>query len=165
MKPKTPQLTSNEPTESDLAMYGKFTGGTIKKRDPEKYASMVRALHQGLSLREVAKVFKVSKNVAGAIACRELGRDWMRNQLEVNLRKLTLRTSEDLLERMDELTPHQKAVILGISADKLERLDSQRLAGPLTQNNIMIAPPIPQAEIEKLLNSLAGKGEKKSVEV
>jgi len=113
----------------------------------------------------MAKVFKVSKNVAGAIACRELGRDWMRNQLEVNLRKLTLRTSEDLLERMDELSPHQKAVILGISADKLERLDSQRLAGPLTQNNIMITPPIPQAEIEKVLNSLAGKAEKKSVDV
>ena len=80
-------------TAEDAALYGERTGQGIRKRDPEKYEAIVRALKHGLSLRQCADVFKVKKDTVGAICVRELGRDGMRRTTGINHEKLTYRFS------------------------------------------------------------------------
>jgi DNA-directed RNA polymerase specialized sigma24 family protein len=126
-------------TAEDAALYGERTGQGIRKRDPEKYEAIVRALKHGLSLRQCADVFKVKKDTVGAICVRELGRDGMRRTTENNLRLLAHKASTDLLEQMDQISPSQKSVVMGIVLDKLEKADSrQEVPASLTQNNINI---------------------------
>ena len=124
---------------ADTKLYGNYTGQGIRKRDPEKYEAIVRALKHGLSLRQCADVFKVKKDTVGAICVRELGRDGMRRTTENNLRLLAHKASTDLLEQMDQISPSQKSVVMGITLDKLEKIDSrQEVPASLTQNNINI---------------------------
>jgi hypothetical protein len=126
-------------TAEDAALYGERTGQGIRKRDPEKYEAIVRALKHGLSLRQCADVFKVKKDTVGAICVRELGRDGMRRTTENNLRLLAHKASTDLIEDMDKISPTQKGIIMGITLDKLEKIDSrQEVPASLTQNNINI---------------------------
>ena len=49
-------------SEADLRSFGRSTGLRLKGKDPEKYGSIVRALEAGCSLRELARIFKISKN-------------------------------------------------------------------------------------------------------
>jgi hypothetical protein len=126
-------------SKEDAALYGNYTGQGIRKRDPEKYEAIVRALKHGLSLRQCADVFKIKKDTVGAICVRELGRDGMRRTTENNLRLLAHKASTDLLEQMDQISPSQKSVVMGIVLDKLEKADSrQEVPASLTQNNINI---------------------------
>ena len=126
-------------TAEDAALYGERTGQGVRKRDPEKYEAIVRALKHGLSLRQCADVFKVKKDTVGAICVRELGRDGMRRTTENTLRLLAHKASTDLLEQMDQISPSQKSVVMGIVLDKLEKADSrQDVPASLTQNNINI---------------------------
>jgi hypothetical protein len=127
------------PNPQDLELYGERTGQGIRKRDPEKYGAIARALKNGLSLRQCAEVFGISKNTAGAICIRELGRDGVRKVTERNLRLLANTAAADLLEDMDKISPTQKGIIMGITLDKLEKIDSrQEVPASLTQNNINI---------------------------
>ena len=136
--PQHGELTSALSKE-DAALYGNYTGQGIRKRDPEKYEAIVRALKHGLSLRQCADVFKVKKDTVGAICVRELGRDGMRRTTENNLRLLAHKASTDLIEDMDKISPTQKGIIMGITLDKLEKIDSrQEVPASLTQNNINI---------------------------
>ena len=41
-------------SDSDIRSYGNSTGLGLKKHDPEKYGSIVRAFQAGCSLRETA---------------------------------------------------------------------------------------------------------------
>ena len=123
---------------ADTKLYANYTGQGIRKRDPEKYDAIVRALKHGLSLRQCADVFKVKKDTVGAICVRELGRDGMRRTTENNLRLLAHKASTDLLEDMDKISPSQKGIIMGITLDKLDRVESRREQLPaLTQNNTL----------------------------
>jgi|TARA_B100001964_G_C14045041_1_gene514401 hypothetical protein len=123
---------------ADTKLYANYTGQGIRKRDPEKYDAIVRALKHGLSLRQCADVFKVKKDTVGAICVRELGRDGMRRTTENNLRLLAHKASTDLIEDMDKISPSQKGIIMGITLDKLDRVESRREQLPaLTQNNTL----------------------------
>ena len=136
--PQHGELTSALSKE-DAALYGNYTGQGVRKRDPEKYEAIVRALKHGLSLRQCADVFGVKKDVVGAICVRELGSGGMLRATENNLRLLAHRASTDLLEQMDQISPSQKSVVMGIVLDKLEKADSrQEVPASLTQNNINI---------------------------
>ena len=127
---------SQIPNSKDLKMYGERTGQSIRTHEPDKYLSIVRALKNGLSLRQCAEVFSISKNTAGAICVRELGPGGMRKATENNLRILAHKASTDLLSEMDQISPAQKGVIMGIVLDKLERAEErQGQPASLTQNN------------------------------
>jgi len=120
----------------DLKLYGERTGQSIRTREPDKYQAIVRSLKNGLSLRQCAEVFSISKNTAGAICVRELGPGGMRKATEDNLRLLAHKASTDLLHDMDKISPAQKGVIMGIVLDKLERAEErQGQPASLTQNN------------------------------
>ena len=140
-------------------MYGNYTGQGVRKRDPEKYASVVRALKHGLSINQCSKVFKLDKDTVGAICVRELGSGGMRRATENNLRLLAHKASTDLIEDMDKISPAQKGIIMGITLDKLERADSRReQPTSLTQNNINInaTPNITPAAVREFFDSLRG---------
>jgi len=140
-------------------MYGNYTGQGVRKRDPEKYDSVVRALKHGLSINQCSKVFKLDKDTVGAICVRELGSGGMRRATENNLRLLAHKASTDLIEDMDKISPAQKGIIMGITLDKLERADSRReQPTSLTQNNINInaTPNITPAAVREFFDSLRG---------
>ena len=143
----------------DLKLYGERTGQSIRTREPDKYQAIVRSLKNGLSLRQCAEVFSISKNTAGAICVRELGPGGMRKATEDNLRLLAHKASTDLLHDMDKISPAQKGVIMGIVLDKLERSE-ERQSQPtsLTQNNINInaAPNITPEAVKEFFDSLGG---------
>jgi hypothetical protein len=143
----------------DAAMYGRYTGQGIRKRDPEKYAAVVRALQHGLSINQCAKVFKLDKDTVGAICVRELGPGGMRKATENNLRLLAHKASTDLIEDMDKISATQKAVVLGITLDKLERAEDRRgHPTSLTQNNTMHvhAPNISVDAVREFFSGLKG---------
>ena len=153
-------------SEEDAKLYGNYTGQGIRKRDPEKYDAIVRALKHGLSLRKCADVFKVKKDTAGAICVRELGRDGMRRATENNLRLLAHRASTDLLDELDQLSPSQKGIVLGIICDKLEKLDSrQEYPAALTQNNNLHLhnPNITPEAVKEFFSGL--KGAPKTIDI
>ena len=83
-------------------------------------------------------MIKEKKDTEGAICVRELGRDGMRRTTENNLRLLAHKASTDLIEDMDKISPSQKGIIMGITLDKLDRVESRREQLPaLTQNNTL----------------------------
>ena len=156
--PQHGELTSALSKE-DAALYGNYTGQGIRKRDPEKYEAIVRALKHGLSLRQCADVFGVKKDVIGAICVRELGPGGMRRATENNLRLLAHKASTDLLADMDKISATQKAVVLGITLDKLERTEDRRgHPTSLTQNNTMHvhAPNISVDAVREFFSGLKG---------
>jgi len=163
-KPGEPQeLTAGDDQGAilpeDAAMYGKYTGQRLRGQNPEKYSAIVRALKNGLSLRQTADVFGVNRDTVGAICIRELGRDGVRKATEKNLRLLANRAASDLLEDLDSLSPAQKSVTMGIVLDKLEKIDSrQEVPTSLTQNNINInaTPNITPEAVREFFDSLGG---------
>ena len=141
----------------DLKLYGERTGQSIRTREPDKYQAIVRSLKNGLSLRQCAEVFSISKNTAGAICVRELGPGGMRKATEDNLRLLARKASTDLLHDMDKISPAQKGVIMGIVLDKLERSEErQNQPTSLTQNNINInaTPNITPEAVKEFFSNL-----------
>jgi hypothetical protein len=143
----------------EVALYAPYTGLGIRKRDPAKYDGIVRALKHGLSLRQCADVFGVKKDVIGAICVRELGPGGMRKATENNLRLLAHKASTDLLADMDKISATQKAVVLGITLDKLERAEDRRgHPSSLTQNNSLHvhAPNISAEAVREFFSGLKG---------
>ena len=88
-------------SDSDIRSYGNSTGLGLKKHDPEKYGSIVRAFQAGCSLRETAKIFGIAINTTGAICIREMGQDGIRRATRRTSRRLVHQSSEELLESMD----------------------------------------------------------------
>jgi len=143
----------------EVALYAPYTGQGIRKRDPEKYEAIVRGIQHGLSIKQCAKVFKVDKDTVGAICVRELGPGGMRKATENNLRLLAHKASTDLLADMDKISATQKAVVLGITLDKLERAEDRRgHPTSLTQNNSLHvhAPNISAEAVREFFSGLKG---------
>ena len=158
-EPQRPLATGDSGALSpeDSAMYGKYTGQRLRGKDPDKYQAIIRALKNGLSLRQTADVFGVNRDTVGAICIRELGRDGVRKATEKNLRLLANRAASDLLEDLDSLSPAQKSVTMGIVLDKLEKIDCRNeTPTSLTQNNINInaTPNITPEAVKEFFSNL-----------
>ena len=96
-------------SEADLRSFGRSTGLRLKGKDPEKYGSIVRALEAGCSLRELARIFKISKNTAGAICLRELGQEGLKKATIRNLQRLV---HEFLRGILRPKYPHESKLLL-----------------------------------------------------
>jgi hypothetical protein len=116
------EMDSQQLPETDIRAYGNSTGLGLKKQNPEKHQTIVRAFEAGCSIRETAQIFGIAKNTAGAICMRELGQEGVRKATIQNLQRLVHESSGDLVESLDELSPMQKATVMGISADKLNQM-------------------------------------------
>mgnify|MGYP001179025326 FL=1 len=145
-------------SDSDIRSYGNSTGLGLKKHDPGKYGSIVRAFQAGCSLREAAKIFGIAKNTAGAICIRELGQDGIRRATMKNLQRLGHQSSGDLIESMDELSPMQKATVMGISADKLYQMeDSRPEVNALQVNQVNVTANISDDAVGRLIETALSK--------
>jgi len=115
-------------------------------------------------------LFGVKKDVIGAICVRELGPGGMRRATENNLRLLAHKASTDLIQEMDEISATQKAVVLGITLDKLERAEDRKgQPANLTQNNNLHvhAPNISAEAVREFFSGLKGgpKGSPKTIDI
>jgi hypothetical protein len=153
-------------SEADLRSFGRSTGLRLKGKDPEKYGSIVRALEAGCSLRELARIFKISKNTAGAICLRELGQEGLKKATIRNLQRLVHESSSDLLDSIDDLSPMQKATVMGIAADKLDGMTEPRLETPSLQvNQIQLTANISDEAVSRLVETAINNSAKKTIGV
>ena len=167
MKQRLNDVTDLEKvSDSDIRSYGNSTGLGLKKHDPEKYGSIVRAFQAGCSLRETAKIFGIAINTAGAICIRELGQDGIRRATMKNLQRLVHQSSGDLIESMDELSPMQKATVMGISADKLYQMeDSKPEVNALQVNQVNVTANISDDAVGRLIETAMAKKEEATLDV
>jgi len=94
----------------------------------------------------------------------------MRRATENNLRLLAHKASTDLIQEMDEISATQKAVVLGITLDKLERAEDRKgQPANLTQNNNLHvhAPNISAEAVREFFSGLKGgpKGSPKTIDI
>ena len=152
------------PSKLDTSSYGNSTGLGLKKKNPEKYQTIVRAFQAGCSIRETAQIFGVAKNTAGAICMRELGQEGVRKATIQNLQRLVHESSGDLVESLDELSPMQKATVMGISADKLNQMaDTKPDLSTLQVNHFQVTANISDDAVTKLIQTAMEK--EKTIEV
>ena len=157
--PLLPQNCPNHETglpalsDSDLATFGRSNGLGLRRKSPETYAAVVRALKAGCSIRETAGIFKVNKNTVHAICYRELGADGVRQATIRNLRQVVHEASEDLLEDLAGLKPTQKALVMGIACDKLAVLEGARQDAALHVGQMQVIANISHEDITRLIES------------
>jgi len=152
------EIDSPQLPETDIRAYGKSTGLGLKKKNPEKYQTIVRAFQAGCSLRETAQIFGIAKNTAGAICMRELGQEGVRNATIKNLQRLVHESSGDLVESLDELSPMQKATVMGISADKLNQMtDTKPDLSALQVTQFQVTANISDDAVTKLIQAAMEK--------
>jgi len=158
------EIDSQQLPETDIRAYGKSTGLGLKKKNPEKYQTIVRAFQAGCSLRETAQIFGIAKNTAGAICMRELGQEGVRKATIQNLQRLVHESSGDLVESLDELSPMQKATVMGISADKLNQMaDTKPDLNAVQVTQFQVTANISDDAVSKLIQTAIEK--EKTIEV
>lgn len=158
-KPTCPSLRTDVPEvpPPDTCRYeGKGLGLALKEREPGKYAAVVSALANGLSLREVGAEYSMSKNTVGAIALRELGHEFVKKATVANLTQLVHSCSESLLGRLDEMNPTQLSIVMGIAQDKLLALDARQQPS-MTLNHVNVTANISDSAVEALIAAATAK--------
>ena len=152
------EMDSQQLPETDIRAYGNSTGLGLKKKNPEKYQTIVRAFQAGCSIRETAQIFGIAKNTAGAICMRELGQEGVRKATIQNLQRLVHESSGDLVESLDELSPMQKATVMGISADKLNQMaDTKPDLSALQVTQFQVTANISDDAVTKLIQAAMEK--------
>ena len=104
-----------------------FTGTQLKKSDPKRYASVTKAIKEGLSPDTVAKIFGINRETAQGIMRREelvsLNQDALKSKL-TKILNLSTDTIEKALEE-GKIEPGKLFVGSGIVIDKLLALHGQ----------------------------------------
>lgn len=98
---------------------GVFSGEGLYRRDPARYREIVRAIGEGLGIRQIARAWKVSPHTIMAIRERE-GAGIATHKAELaSLATLGARMGiERLIEEMDSLKRESLPVAIGILTDK-----------------------------------------------
>ena len=103
---------------------GLTTGQKLKQKDPERYASMCRALSLGLPHDALVKVFNTSRELLAAV-CKAEKIDPASDQQIINkLSRAQNLCADALVTALEEgtLKGEKAAVPLGILTDKLDQL-------------------------------------------
>lgn len=105
---------------------GRSTGERVLRDRPALYESIVRALGEGMGIRQTARALDVHTDTVAAIRDRESHRVGTLKQVTAsNLRRFAAVASERLLEEVDKLAPLQLAIATGIAIDKSQLLEGQ----------------------------------------
>ena len=127
---------------------------------------MVASVRAGIFRGIFQKIFKISKNTAGAICLRELGQEGLKKATIRNLQRLVHESSSDLLDSIDDLSPMQKATVMGIAADKLDGMAEPRLETPSLQvNQIQLTANISDEAVSRLVETAINNSAKKTINV
>ena len=95
---------------------------------------------------------------------RELGQEGVRKATIQNLQRLVHESSGDLVESLDELSPMQKATVMGISADKLNQMaDTKPDLNAVQVTQFQVTANISDDAVSKLIQTAIEK--EKTIEV
>jgi hypothetical protein len=133
---------------------GFFTGERLAVRDPERYRSVVSLLAEGLGVRTIARLLRVSAHTVQAVRDREpdavatLKKEIVRNSRQCS--RLCLEAIRDLLlDPEAKLSLRELGIVHGILTDKAELLDGQ----PTQRVDVGIEGPR-HSELEDWLSSI-----------
>jgi hypothetical protein len=106
---------------------GRSTGERVLRDRPALYEAIVRALGEGMGIRQTARALEVHTDTVAAIRDREEHRvGTLKKATASNLRRFAAVASERLLEEVDKLAPLQLAIATGIAIDKSQLLDGSK---------------------------------------
>jgi len=166
---RSEQLQLLSSSEMDGAVFaeeegrGVFTGERLFARDPERYRTVVALLAEGLGVRAIARLLKLSTHTVQAIREREpaaiatlkqqlvsVARSTAQLCLE-GLRDLLADASDDTGPDSDRkaISAKDRAIILGILVDK-----SEMLATGLTSRVGIVAADAPHDAYNRWLDSI-----------
>lgn len=107
----------------------RFTGERLKQEEPRVYASIVRALSKGWSMRECASVFRCSPQTVTAIAdAHGLTPGQVRERTATTYRMVALRAAERQLKEIDTMPINLVPSVGGIATDKAQQLEGEPAA-------------------------------------
>lgn len=109
-----------------FSKHGQFSGEQVFKSRPDVYRAVVHALGEGMGIRSIAKVFKISHHTIIAIREREgIQIATIKQRTSRDLRAFASIAAERLVEEMDSIPLQSLPVAIGIAIDKAQLLDGE----------------------------------------